>query len=310
VLKFVIRRVASGVLLLFVITTLAYALLYVGGGNIARRLLGQGATQEQVAAKAHALGLDRPVLTQYVDWLSHAVRGDFGRSWFNGQLVSVLVGGRLSVTLLEVTLATVLAAVVAVIIGVAAAVRGGWVDRVVQVVAVLGYAIPGFLLALGFILVFAVNLGWFRATYNADTVGSWARSMTLPVVALSIAALANVTLQLRGALIDGMRADYVRTLRSRGLGFGRTVYKHVMRNAAAPALAVLAVQFIGLIGGSVIVEQIFVVPGLGQMAVTATTNTDIPLVMGIVVATAVIVVVTNLVIDLAQSWLNPKVRLS
>lgn len=309
-LKFIARRVAAGALLLFVITTVAYVLLNAGGGNIARRLLGESATQAQVSQKAAELGLDRPVLTQYVDWLGHAVHGNLGRSWFNGQLVSVLVGGRLSVTLTEVALATAIAALVAVVAGVLAAVRGGWVDRVVQVFAVLGYAIPGFLLALGFILLFAIRLGWFRATYNADTFGSWARSMTLPVISLSIAALANVTLQLRGSLIDGMRADYVRTLRSRGLSFNRTVYKHVMRNAAAPALAVLAVQFIGLLGGSVIVEQIFNVPGLGQMAVTATTNTDIPLVMGIVVATAVIVVVVNLVIDILQSWLNPKVRLS
>ena len=134
------------------------------------------------------------MLTQYVDWLSHALHGDLGSSWFNGRTVSVLVGGRLSVALTEVALATGIATMVAVIAGVLAAVRGGSMDRVVQVFAVLGYAIPGFLLALGFILLFSIQLGWFRAAYNADSFGGWSPSITLPAIALSIAALANVTL--------------------------------------------------------------------------------------------------------------------
>lgn len=312
-LSFIVRRLLSGAVLLFVITTVAYALLYVGGGDIARRILGQNATQEAVAQKAAELGLDRPLWEQYGGWLSQAVTGDLGRSWFNGQLVSVGVSSRLAVTLSIVIGAVLIAAVIAVVLGVLAAVRGGIVDRIVQFVSVLGFAVPGFLIALGLVLVFAINLRMFKATgyvpLTTDFAG-WIASVTLPVVALAIGAIASVAQQVRGSVVDALSRDYVRTLRSRGLGSGRVVYKHVLRNAGGPALATLAVQFVGLLGGAVIVEQIFALPGLGQLAVQSTTNGDIPIVMGLVLATAFIVVIVNLLIDLAQAALNPKVRLS
>ncbi|WP_129669298.1 ABC transporter permease [Phytoactinopolyspora endophytica] len=312
-LRFVLRRLASGAGLVLVITTIAYALLYAGGGDIARRILGQNASQEQVAQKAANLGLDRPLWEQYTDWLGQAVTGEFGRSWFNGQLVTTSVTGRLAVTLSLVLGATLVAAAIAVVLGVLAAVRRGWIDRFVQFVSVLGFAVPGFLLALGLVLLFAINLGLFRATgYTPITTSftGWLASVTLPIAALSISAIAAVAQQVRGSVIDALHRDYVRTLRSRGLGFRRVVFKHVLRNAGGPALAVLAVQFIGLLGGAVIVEQVFAIPGLGQLAVQATTSGDIPIVMGLVLATAVVVVVVNLVIDVLQAALNPKVRLS
>ncbi len=312
-LSFIVRRLLSGAVLLFVITTVAYTLLYLGGGDIARRILGQNATQEQVTAKATELGLDKPLLTQYGDWLSHAVTGDLGRSWFSGQLVTVGVSSRLSVTLSIVVGAVLIAAVVAVTLGVLAAVRGGVIDRIVQFISVLGFAIPGFLIALGLVLLFAINLKLFKATGYVpitEDFGGWLASVTLPVAALAIGAIASVTQQVRGSVVDALSRDYVRTLRSRGLGDNRVVYKHVLRNAGGPALAILAVQFVGLVGGAVIVEQVFALPGLGQLAVQSTTNGDIPNVMGLVLATAVIVVVVNLLIDLAQAALNPKVRLS
>jgi len=313
VLTFIVRRLLSGAVLLFVITTVAYTLLYLGGGDIARRILGQNATQEQVAAKAVELGLDKPLLEQYGGWLSQAVTGDLGRSWFSGQLVMVGVSSRLSVTLSIVIGAVLIAAVVAVTLGVLAAVRGGVIDRIVQFISVLGFAIPGFLIALGLVLLFAINLKLFKATGYVpitESFAGWLASVTLPVAALAIGAIASVTQQVRGSVTDALNRDYVRTLRSRGLGSNRVVYKHVLRNAGGPALAVLAVQFVGLVGGAVIVEQVFALPGLGQLAVQSTTNGDIPNVMGLVLATAVIVVVVNLLIDLAQAALNPKVRLS
>lgn len=312
-IQFILRRLASGVVLVFVISAVAFGLLYLGGGDIARRILGQNATQEVVDRKAAELGLDRPIWTQYGDWLAHAVQGDFGRSWFTGQLVASGVTSRLAVTLSIVLGATLLAAVVAIVIGIVAAVRGGWIDRVVQVLSVLGFAIPGFLIALGLVLVFAINLKLFKATGYIPITTSfsgWLASVTLPIIALSIGTVAAVSQQVRGSVIDALERDYVRTLRSRGLGMGRVVLKHILRNAGGPALAVLAVQFVGLLGGAVIVEQIFALPGIGQLAVQATAAADIPIVMGIVIVTAVIVVIVNLLIDLLQAGLNPKVRLS
>lgn len=312
-LGFVVRRLISGIVLIFVISVIAYTLLYLGGGDIARRILGQAATAETVAAKSAELGLDRPLPVQYVDWITSAFQGDLGRSWFTGQLVADGVTSRLAVTLSIVIGATLISAIISVILGVLAARRGGWIDAVVQFISVIGFAIPSFLIALALVLVFAINLHLFKATGYIPITTSfsgWITSVTLPIAALSLGAIATVAQQVRGSVLDALSRDYVRTLRSRGLGMNRVVYKHVLRNAGGPALAVLAVQFIGLLGGAVIIEQIFALPGIGQLAVQATSSGDIPIVMGVVIATAIIVVIVNLLIDLAQAALNPKVRLS
>jgi peptide/nickel transport system permease protein len=312
-LAFILRRLLSGVVLVFVISVIAFTLLYLGGGDIARRILGQGATAEVVAQKAAELGLDRPLPVQYFEWLTSAFQGDFGRSWFTGQLVATGVTSRLAVTLSIVIGATVISAIISVILGVLAARRGGWVDGLVQFITVIGFAIPGFLIALYLVLIFAINLGWFKATgYIPFTTSpsGWVASVTLPIIALSFAAIAAVTQQVRGSVLDALSRDYVRTLRSRGLSMNRVVYKHVLRNAGGPALAILALQFIGLLGGAIIIERVFALPGLGQLTVEATSAGDIPIVMGIVIVTAIIVVIVNLLIDIAQAALNPKVRLS
>lgn len=312
-LAFILRRLLSGVILIAVISFLAFVLLYAAGGDIARRILGENATAETVAKKTEQLGLDQPLLQQYWNWVTGALTGNLGRSWFTGELVSTSVSNRLAVTLAIVIGATLVSAIVAVILGILAARRGGWVDGSVQVISLIGFAIPGFLIALGLVLVFAINLGWFKATGYVPlttSVSGWLSSVTLPIVALSIGAIAAVSQQVRGSVIDAMSRDYVRTLRSRGLSTNSVVYRHVLRNAGGPALAVLAVQFIGLLGGAVIVEQVFAIPGMGQLTVRATTLGDIPVVMGVVIAFAIIVVIVNLLIDLAQAALNPKVRLS
>ncbi|MFJ6653406.1 ABC transporter permease [Microbacterium sp. NPDC091313] len=312
-LSFIVRRLLSGVVLIAVISFLAFTLLYAAGGDIARRILGETATAETVARKATELGLDRPLLSQYGDWLASAFTGNLGRSWFNGELVSVSVSSRLGVTLSIVIGATLVSAILSIILGVLAARRGGAIDATVQFLSLVGFAVPGFLIALVLVLVFAVNLGWFKATGFTPLTTSftgWLASVILPVAALSVGAIATVAQQVRGSVLDATSRDYVRTLRARGLSENSVIYKHVLRNAGGPALAVLAVQFVGLLGGAVIVEQIFAIPGMGQLSVRATTQGDIPVVMGLVIAFAIIVVIVNLLIDLAQAALNPKVRLS
>ncbi|TDL46209.1 ABC transporter permease [Microbacterium oleivorans] len=312
-LSFIIGRVVSGVVLVAVISAVAFLLLYAGGGDIARRILGENATAETVAKKTEELGLNRPLLTQYTDWLASAFTGNLGRSWFTGELVSVSVTNRLAVTLSLVIGATLISAVIAIVIGVWAARRGGAVDGTIQILSLVGFAVPGFLIALILVLIFAVNLHWFKATGYvpiATSFSGWVSSVTLPIIALSIGAIASVAVQVRGSVIDATSRDYVRTLRARGLSERSVIYKHVLRNAGGPALAVLALQFVGLLGGAVVVEQIFSIPGMGQLSVRSTTLGDIPVVMGLVIAFAILVVIVNLLIDLAQAALNPKVRLS
>lgn len=299
--------------MLFVISVIAYTLLIAGSGDVARNKLGVNATQEQAAALNEELGLNKPILTQYVDWLGNAVTGDFGDSWFGSETVTKSLSSRLSVTLTIVLGAVLVAAVVGTLLGVFAAVRGGAADRAAQTVGLVGFAIPGFLIAFALISIFSIRFGWFRATgyvRPSDSLSGWVKSIALPIVSLALASLASVTLQVRGAVKDTLGFDYVRTLRSRGLSSRRVIFKHVLRNAAGPALSVIGVQFIGLMGGAVIVETVFAMPGLGQVTVNSTVAGDIPLVMGLVIVTAVLVVVVNLVIDLLTGWLNPKVRVA
>lgn len=312
-LRFILHRLLAGVILLFVVSTAAYLLLYLGAGDIARNILGQSATEEVVRQKAQELGLDQPLIPRYFSWLAGAVQGDFGVSWFTNQPVVAAITSRMAVTLSLVIGTTVVTAVVATALGVWAARKRGAADRVVQVVSVLGFAIPGFLIAIFLVNVFALNLGLFRPTgyVPMDTsFPGWLSTVTLPIAALAIGAIASIAAQVRGSVIDTMRQDWVRTLRSRGLSENRVLYKHVLRNAGGPALAVLAVQFVGLMGGAVIVEQIFAIPGLGQVAVSGTSQGDVPLVMGLVVVTAAIVVVVNIVIEVLHGFLNPKARIS
>jgi peptide/nickel transport system permease protein len=313
VLQFVLRRLFAGLVLIVVLSTFTFFLLYASGGDIARRILGEQATAETVARKEEELGLNDPLLTQFANWVSGALHGDLGTSWFSGQPVTEAITSRLSVTLSLVIGATLVTAVVSVVLGVLAATRGGWTDRAVQLVTVLGIAIPGFLVALGLVTVFAIKLGWFPPTgYTkfTDSPSGWLSSVTLPIIALALGGIAGVGAQVRGSVMDSMNRDYVRTLRSRGVPEGRVVYKHVLRNAAGPSLSVLALMFVGLFGGAIFVENIFAIPGLGPVTVIAPSQGDIPMVMGLVVTMVIIVVLVNLVVDILQGWLNPKARLS
>ncbi|MGW8983382.1 ABC transporter permease [Streptomyces parvus] len=312
-LNFIARRVAAGALLLLVISLLSYLLLSIPDQDVGRQLLGQGADQAAVDAKNASLGLDRPVLVQYADWLAHAVRGDLGTSWFTSEDVATTVSARLPVTASLMVGVTLVATVVSFLLGVWAGVRRGAVDRFVQVLGVVGYALPGFLVTLVIVLVFAVNLNWFPAigyTPFAASPSGWLSTITLPVLSLSVASVAGVSQQVRGAVIDVLRQDYVRTLRARGLPMSRIVFRHVLRNASAPALSVLGMQFVGLLGGAVLVEQIFGLPGIGSMTVTYTTRGDIPVIMALVMLTVVGVVLINLLVDVMIGWLNPKARVA
>ncbi|WP_396644773.1 ABC transporter permease [Microbacterium sp.] len=280
---FIIRRLAAGAVIVVTLCVVSFFLLYLGAENTARNIVGQTAAPEIVARKAAELGIDRPLVVQFAEWVGHAVTGDLGRSWFTGEPVAQTLAVRVPVTLSLTVGAILLAGILAIVLGALAAGRRGWTDRAIQVVSVVAAAVPGFLFALALATVFGLMLRWFPATGYvpiATSFSGWLSTITLPVVALAIGATAGVTQQVRGSMIDVLRTDYVRTLRSRGLPTSRVVYGHALRNAAGPALAVLGLQFVVVFGGAVIVEQVFSVPGLGQAAVAATSRGDIPVVMG------------------------------
>ncbi len=312
-IRFVLRRVAFGVSLVLFATTLTFFLVYRDPLTIARNILGENASQDQVTARAEALGLDRPLVAQFLDWLASAVTGDLGTSYFSTETVASILVSRTPVTLSIVAGGVLLTAIVSAVLGMLAAVRGGWADRSVQVLSVVGMSLPNFWLALMFVLLFAVSLRIFPATGYVSpdiSVVGWLASITLPVAALALSGIAAATQQVRGAVMDLLEADFVRTLRSRGLSEKSILFRHALKNAASPALTVLSLQFIGLLGGAIVIEKVFALPGLGTTAVNATIRGDIPVLLGVVAVTVVIVVVVNLVIDIVNGWLNPKVTLS
>ncbi|MFE4080090.1 ABC transporter permease [Paenarthrobacter sp. YIM B13468] len=308
---FIARRLASNVVVFIVVCSAAYSLLFLSGASVALNLLGTDATPEQIVAKEQELGLDQPLLMRLGAWWAKALGGDLGVSWYNGQPVWESIMNRLPMTLALVIASTLATVVVAVLLAGSAAVHRGWPDKTIQVLSTIGSAVPNFLIAIFLVAVFAVQLGWFPAisTISAGAgVGDWVTSLALPVIALTIGSATAVTQQLRNGLLSQMDADYVRTLRSRGTSGLEILTVHVLRNAAPPTLTVLGLQFIGMLGGVVVIEHLFALSGIGSLALTATSTSDTPLVMGIVVYTILVVVIVNLLVDLLNAWLNPKVR--
>lgn len=311
--SFILKRIASGISVLVAISFFTYCLLYFSSANIARNILGEYASQAQVQAKEIELGLHRPLLTRFFEWAGNAVQGDFGTSWFTSEPVVSAITTRLPITLTLVIVSIVCIAVVATLLGMAAAVKRGWIDRLVQGAAVVGDAIPDFVLAIVLVSVFAISLKFFPATSSISPdagAEAWVASMTLPVIALLINGIASIAQQIRSAVIKQLEKDYVRTLRSRGISEREILFKHVLRSAAPAGLTVLSLKFVGMLGGVVIIEQIFALPGMGALAVQSTSTGDIPLVMGVVLYTVIIVIIVNLLVDLINGWLNPKVRVS
>lgn len=308
---FIARRLLSGVFLLFVISSLTYFLLFFSTSNLALNILGDLATAEQLAAKEAELGLDRPILERWSEWLLAAVQGDFGKSWFNNQPIVDSLTQRLPVTLTLVGITIALAAILATLLGMLAAVRGGWIDKVVQMLAVAGFAIPNFVVAILIVSVVAIQLkllpatGWVPFELSPEL---WLKSLILPVLSLVLATVASSAQQIRSAIKTNLEKDWVRTLRARGLRESEILFKHVLRASAPAGLTVLSLQFVGMLGGTVIIEQIFALPGMGFLAVQSTSLGDTPVVMGVVVYTVIIVIIVNLLVDLANGWLNPKVR--
>ena len=306
-----IKNLVRSLAVLLVVTFVTFSLMFANGAGIAQAVLGLGATSEAIQAKVVELGLDQPLLVQYWNWLTGAVQGDLGMSFYTGESVSSGLATRVPVTLALIVVTLLLTAVLSVILGVTAAVRGGWVDRVLQFIAVLGTAVPAFIIAIALVYVLAIRWPVFPATgYVSPDVSfpGWVASLVLPVTALLIGAVAGAAQQFRSAVLDTLGRDFVRTLRARGINERYVVFRHVLRNSAAPGLTVLSLTMLGLLGGAVFIEQVFALPGMGQLAVSAAAISDVPMVMGTVLVTIVIVLVVNFLGDLAITILNPKAR--
>ena len=310
-LTFTLKRLLSGVILLIAVATATFFLAHAAIPDPTVGLLGSAATPEAQAALAQRIGTDRPLLVQFGDWIGGMLRGDFGDSWKNFQPVGKQIALKLPVTLSVVSVAIVLSAILGGVLGVISGLRPNtWIDRVVKAASVILFALPGFWVALVLVMIFAVQLKWFPAvgyTQPGQSLSAWALSITLPAVALALGAIVMIAEQLRNAIMLADRQDYVRTLRSRGLPQWRIVI-HLLRNAAPASLTILALMFVGLLSGAIVVEQIFALPGIGAMTQGASQNGDIPMLLGITVITVVFVVIVNFLLDVLLGWINPKAR--
>ncbi|MER7540410.1 ABC transporter permease [Streptomyces sp. NPDC097704] len=309
----ILIRVLRAAAVFLVVTFATFAIVYAKPAAIARNIVGISATDEAVQAQVVELGLDRPLLEQYRHWLVDLLHGDFGQSFFTGQPVLSTLDLRFPVTLSLMLISLALTVVVSVVVGVVSAVRGGWPDRLLQILSVVGGAVPSFVVAIGLVFTFAIAIRAFPATgYVSPDVSltGWAASITLPVTAILVGSIAGAAAQFRSAVKEVLERDFVRTLRARGIPERTIVYRHVLRNAGGPGLMVLSLLTIGLLGGVVIIEQVFALPGMGALVTGAASQGDIPVVMGCVAVTVLLVSVVNLLTDVLTVALNPKARAS
>ncbi|MBB3082036.1 ABC transporter permease [Geodermatophilus sabuli] len=313
VLRLVVKRLLMAIPIMLGVTVLTFWVLSLIPGNAAQQLLGPEATPEDIALLEQQLGLDKPGVVRYFDWLQGAVTGDLGNSLVSRQPVSEILSARLPVTAELVFLAFVVSLVLAVPVALLAAHKpGGVMDRISMMISTLGLSVANYVLALLLVLVFAVSLGWLPAIgYTPLEDGLWAnlRGMILPSAAIGFPLFCYYTRFLRGDLVDQMQQEeYVTTARAKGVGSWAVLIKHAFRNSSFGLITIVGLNLGALIGGTVIIEQIFALPGIGQMLLQAINTRDFVVVQAAVVIFALVAVVANLVVDLLYAVLDPRIR--
>lgn len=311
-LRLVFRRLLALAPLLFIVSVLTFSFTSLLPSDPVDLIIGDTGTQEQHEMVRERLGLNQPIVVRYVQWLGRAVQGDLGNSFFNSVSVTGAVMQRLPVTLSLTAVSALIAIIVGIAAGVAAALRPrSWIDRLATVGATIGQAIPNFWFGLLLVAIFAVSLRWFPATgFTPISVSpwDWLRSVTLPAVALGLSSSAAIARQVRSAMVGVLQQDYIRAARAQGLSSRRVILKHALTNAMVPVVAVLSFQITVLLGGALIVEQVFAINGLGTLAITAVRQQDIPMIQGLVLVMVGLVVIVQLATDVIYGFLNPKAR--
>jgi peptide/nickel transport system permease protein len=307
------RRLLTLLLTVLFVLLLTFAAFRIIPGNPALVILGTEATDAQIALLEEKLGTDRPLAEQFADWLVAAFRLDFGESLRFSEPVTHLIAGRLPVTVSLAVMSLVLTIAVGIPLGIIASrARGKAADMLVTIGTQLGLAVPSFWMGIMLILAFGLTLKWFAVS----TFTPWSenpllavKSLVLPSAALAVPQIAIVVRYLRTSMLEQLGLDYVRTARSKGLRESAVLYKHVLKNALLPVITIIGINFGELLAGSLVIEQVFTLPGIGSLLITAIGNRDYPLVQGLVVLIAFTVIAINFVVDLSYRWLDPKIRL-
>jgi peptide/nickel transport system permease protein len=304
-LAFTLRRLLVALAVAFTVSVASFLLLHLSG-DLATAIAGPEATGPQIAQIRQDYGLDRPLLAQFLTWGWRALHLDFGNSFYFRESVIDLLAARLPITLYLGIIALAVALFVAIPLGVVAAVkRDTWIDRTALAVSVLGQAMPSFWFGLTLILIFSVNLRWLPVSGNA----SW-QNFVLPAIALGYYAMPAVMRLTRNGMLEVLASDYVRTARAKGLPPRKILVRHALRNAVIPVIALSAVQFGFMLGGSIVIEAVFSLQGLGQLAWESIARNDFPVVQAIVLVLAMIYIGLTLAADLLNAFLDPRLRQS
>lgn len=310
--QFLGRRLLATVPVLLIVSVLVFLMLRLTPGDPAAVLAGDAASTEQIARIREGLGLDKSVVEQYFIWFGHLLTGDLGQSYYYKTPVTTLIGQRLEPTLSLATLTIVAAVLVAVPLGVLAAWRfGGWLDRALMGFSVLGFSVPVFVTAYLLIWLVSLKLGWLPVQgYKrlSEGVGPWAYHLALPAITLSVIYIALIARVTRAAVLETLGEDYVRTARAKGLPESQVLLRHALANAAVPIVTIIGIGIALLIGGVVVTESVYAIPGLGRLTVDAVLARDFPTIQGVILFFSAAYVLINLLIDLSYVFFDPRIR--
>ncbi len=311
---FLTRRLVSLLVTLLFATVVIFAVLEIIPGDPARLMLGINATEEAVAALREQMGLNAPLVTRYLSWLSGLVTGDLGTSLTYSSKVSELIGERIWISLPLALLALFLSTIIAIPVGLfAAARRGKASDTGIMAATQFGIAVPNFWFALLLVYIFAVVLRWVPSGgFPGWENGFWPAllSLAMPAVSLALPQAAILSRVARSALIEVLGEDFIRTARAKGLTKNQTLWNHALRNAMIPVVTIMGLQFAFLLAGTIIIENVFYLPGLGRLVFQAITQHDLPVVQGTVLLLVATVVVINFLVDVLYAWIDPRLRSS
>jgi peptide/nickel transport system permease protein len=311
-LAYIVRRLLATIPVMAIVALFVFSLLYIAPGDPAAVIAGDQATPADVERIRQNLGLDRPFLVQFWDWLSRLMQADLGRSIFTNLPVTTMIAQRVEPTLSLMAVTLVLSVVVAVPLGVLAAWKAGSLfDRAIMAFAVFGFSVPVFVVGYLLAFVFALQLEWLPVqgyTPIARGFWPWLENLILPSIALGCVYIALIARITRASMLEVLAQDYIRTARAKGLGQGTILFLHALKNASVPIVTVIGIGIALLIGGAVVTESVFAIPGLGRLTVDAILRRDYPVIQGVVLLFSFVYVLVNLAIDLVYTVLDPRIR--
>ena len=315
-LRFLMQRLLALVPVLFTVAVVVFLILRLTPGDPAAVIAGNNATNEDIDRIREQLGLNQPLLTQFTIWLGNVLQGDLGYSFYLNKPVTELIAQRIEPTLSLAAGTMVLAVLVAVPLGTLAAWRmGGWLDRILSGFAVAGFSVPVFVVGYVLIYIFAIELQWlpvqgYRRLFGefSQGVGAWAAQLVLPWCTLATIYVALIARVTRASVSEALTEDYIRTARAKGITEQMVLLRHALANAAVPIVTVIGIGMALLIGGVVVTETVYSIPGLGSLTVDAVLNRDFPVIQGVVLFFSLLYVLINLLVDLSYLWLDPRIR--